>query len=89
PKGTSGAISLQGTLAGVVSAAAIAAAGAWLGLVPMAAVPVITGAATAASLLEGVLGATLEARGMLTNDAVNFVNSAMGAALAMGLWMIA
>lgn len=88
PRGTSGAISLQGTMAGVVSAAALAATGAWLGLVPMAAVPIITGAATVASLLEGVLGATLEARGMLTNDAVNFVNSAMGAALAMWLWMI-
>ena len=88
PQGTSGAISLYGTLAGVASAAALAAAGAWLGLVPMAAVPVVTVAATVASLLEGVLGATLEARGMLTNDAVNFVNSAMGAALAMWLWMI-
>jgi len=88
PRGTAGAISLQGTLAGAVSAAAIAATGAWLGLVPMAAVPVITVAAIVASLLEGVLGATLEARGMLTNDAVNLVNSAMGAALAMWLWTI-
>ena len=52
------------------------------------AVAVVTGAATVASLLEGVLGATLEARGMLTNDVVNFVNSAMGAALAMWLWVI-
>lgn len=89
PRGTTGAISLQGTMAGVVSAAALAATGAWLGLVPMSAVAIITGAATVASLLEGVLGATLEARGMLTNDAVNFVNSAMGAALAMWLWMVA
>lgn len=89
PRGTTGAISLQGTMAGVVSAATLAATGAWLGLVPMSAVAIITGAATVASLLEGVLGATLEARGMLTNDAVNFVNSAMGAALAMWLWMVA
>ena len=88
PPGTSGAISLQGTLAGVVSAAGLAAVGAWLELVPVAAVPIITVAATVAALLEGVLGATLEARGMLTNDAVNFVNSAMGAALAMWLWTI-
>lgn len=88
PPGTSGAVSLQGTMAGVMSAAALAATGAYLGLIPTTAVAVVTAAATVASLLEGVLGATLEARGMLTNDAVNFVNSAMGAALAMWLWVI-
>jgi uncharacterized membrane protein len=36
--------------------------------------------------MEGVIGATLEARGMLTNDVVNFVNSAMGAGMALLVW---
>jgi uncharacterized membrane protein len=49
----------------------------------MAAVPLVVIAATMASLFEGVIGATIEARGMLTNDAVNFVNSAIGAGLAI------
>jgi len=47
--------------------------------------PVIV-AANAASIVEGVIGATMEARGMLTNDVVNFVNSAMGAGVAMLIW---
>jgi uncharacterized protein (TIGR00297 family) len=86
PPGTSGAVSIEGTLAGVVAAALLAAIGAAMGLVSWVAVPIVAAAATLASLLEGVLGATLEARGMLTNDVVNGVNSAMGAALALWWW---
>jgi uncharacterized membrane protein len=40
-------------------------------------------AATAASLAEGALGATLEARGVLDNNSLNFVNSLIGAALVV------
>lgn len=84
--GTTGAVSLEGTAAGVMSAAGLAALGAWWGVVVWAAVPVITVAATVASLVEGVLGATLEARGILNNDTLNFVNSAIGAGLAILIW---
>jgi uncharacterized protein (TIGR00297 family) len=85
PPGTTGAISLEGTMAGVISAALLAYLGAWMGLIAMSAVPAVVIAATVASLLEGVIGATVEARGILTNDAVNFVNSAIGAGLAIVL----
>ncbi len=88
PRGTTGAVSVEGTLAGVTAAAGLAAAGAWWGLVPWTAVPVITGAATIASLVEGAIGATLEARGILNNDMVNFVNSAMGAGLTLAIWSV-
>jgi len=88
PRGTTGAISLEGTLAGLLSAALLTGFGAWVGLVPVSAVPLVVIAATVASLVEGVIGATVEARGMLTNDAVNFVNSAIGAGLAMLIWSI-
>jgi uncharacterized protein (TIGR00297 family) len=84
--GTTGAVSLEGTLAGVVSAVLLALVGAWMALIPMSAVPLVAAAATMASLIEGVIGATIEARGMLTNDVVNFVNSAIGAALAILIW---
>ena len=86
PPGTTGAVSVQGTIAGVLSAMLLAAIGAWVGLVTVSAVPLVALAATAASLLEGVIGATVEARGMLTNDVVNFVNSAIGAGLALLAW---
>lgn len=84
--GTTGAVSLEGTAAGIVSAAGLAAIGAWGGLVPWLAVPLVTVAATVASLAEGALGTTLEARGILNNDTLNFVNSAIGAAIAVVTW---
>ena len=86
PPGTTGAASIEGTLAGMVSAAGLAAVGAWWGLVPWMAVPLITTAATVASLIEGALGSTLEARGILNNDTLNFVNSAIGAAITVTVW---
>ena len=86
PPGTTGAISLEGTAAGIASAAGLAALGAWWEVVPWVAVPVITLAATVSSLVEGMLGATLEARGILNNDTVNFVNSAIGAGLTLMIW---
>lgn len=87
PRGTTGAVSLEGTAAGVMAAVLLASAGVWMALVPMAAVPIIAIAASVASLIEGVIGATVEAQGMLSNDAVNFVNSAIGAGLAILAWL--
>lgn len=86
PPGTTGAASLEGTLAGAVSAAMIAWMASVLGLIPAAVVPLIAAAATVSSLVEGVLGATLETRGILNNDTLNFVNAALGTALTLGVW---
>lgn len=86
PAGTSGAVSVEGTLAGVVGAAALAATGAALHLVPAAAIAPITIAATLASFAEGWLAVRCEASGHLDNDTLNFLNSVMGAALALLWW---
>lgn len=84
--GTTGAVSTEGTLAGVAAAALLAAAAAALGVIPAWTIGLITTAATVASLIEGALGATLEARGILNNDSLNFVNAAIGAALTVAAW---
>lgn len=84
PPGTSGAISLEGTAAGVASAAILAGLAWQFGLIGGASVPIVAAAATIASLAEGLLGATYEASGVFNNDALNLVNSALGAALAIG-----
>jgi len=84
--GTTGAVSTEGTLAGVAAAAVLAAVASGLGLIPAWTIGLVTAAATAASLIEGALGATLEARGILNNDALNFVNAAIGAALTVAAW---
>jgi uncharacterized protein (TIGR00297 family) len=81
--GTSGAMSLEGTAAGIVGALAIATAAAALGLVPSSALLVIVAAATIGSLVESLLGATLEGPGILNNDALNFLNTGVAAATAI------
>ncbi len=81
--GTPGAVSPEGTLAGVLSAAGLAAAAGLLGLVPWAAVLAVVVAATVAGFLEGVLAAAFEGPGILDNDLLNLLNTASAAALAL------
>jgi uncharacterized protein (TIGR00297 family) len=85
PRGTDGAVSLEGTLAGVGAALAVGALG-WAGaLYPAAGVAIVAAAAFVATTLESLVGATLEKRGLLDNDAVNFLNSLAGALVAAGV----
>jgi len=85
PRGTDGAVSLEGTLAGLAGALAVGALGAAAGLFPAAGIAVVVVAALVATTLESVVGATLEKRGLLDNDAVNFLNSLAGALAAAAL----
>jgi uncharacterized protein (TIGR00297 family) len=86
--GTDGAISLGGTLAGAVAAAAVAAAGAWAlsGGVAMAAVAAAGG--VFGLFFDSLLGATVERRGWLNNDAVNFISTASAAGFALGVMAV-
>jgi uncharacterized protein (TIGR00297 family) len=83
--GTPGAMSLEGTAAGIVAAFALAAAGAALALIPAAAVVAVVVGATAGALVESALGATLEGPGILNNDMLNFINTAVAAAVALAI----
>src|SRR6185436_8171504 len=83
--GTPGAMSLEGTAAGLVAAFALAALGVALGLIPAAALVIVVAAATAGALVESALGATLEGPGILNNDMLNFINTAVAAAVALAL----
>ena len=82
PPGTSGAMSLEGTLAGIVSAFGLAWLAMALHLIPLAGVVAVAIAATMGSLLESFLGATLEGPGVLDNDTLNFINTATAAVVA-------
>jgi uncharacterized protein (TIGR00297 family) len=84
--GTPGAMSLEGTAAGVVAAFGLAALAVELGLVPSWTVIPIVIAATSGSLVESALGATLEGPGILNNDMLNFINTAVAAGVALGLF---
>jgi uncharacterized protein (TIGR00297 family) len=81
--GTSGAISLEGTSAGLLGALGLGILGVATGLVPLAALgPVIAGA-TLGSFAESLMGATLEGPGIVNNDVLNFLNTAIAAATAI------
>jgi uncharacterized protein (TIGR00297 family) len=83
--GTPGAMSAAGTLAGVAGALVLGACGAGLGLMPAASIGVVVVASTAGALVESALAAALEQRGYLTNDLLNFLNTAAAAAIAVAL----
>jgi uncharacterized protein (TIGR00297 family) len=87
PPGTSGAVSVEGTAAGVVAALALASLAAWLGLLyhtnSAAEIVAVAVAATIASFIESALGATLEPKGILNNDLLNFVTTWSAAIIAL------
>jgi uncharacterized protein (TIGR00297 family) len=85
PPGTPGAISLEGTAAGLVCASALATVGAALGLVPRSTLVAIVAGATLGAFAESVLSATLEHRGILNNDILNFLNTGIAAVSAISL----
>jgi uncharacterized protein (TIGR00297 family) len=83
--GTDGAISLAGTLAGTAAAGMVAAAGT-LALRGDWGVFWISFAGGVFGLFfDSLLGATLERRGWLNNDAVNFLSTASAAGFALGV----
>jgi uncharacterized protein (TIGR00297 family) len=81
--GTSGAISFEGTAAGIAGAAGLGLLAMSMGLVPQAALVAVVAGATVGSLAESLLGATLEAPGILNNDMLNFLNTGIAAAAAI------
>ncbi len=83
--GTPGAVSLEGSAAGVIGALVLAAFGAWLGLVPWWMVWAATAGAIAGSVVESALASTLEASRIVNNDVLNFINTASGAAVALAI----
>jgi uncharacterized protein (TIGR00297 family) len=82
-RGTEGAVSLEGTLAGIAASLVIAALGALLGLYPWLGVPAIVVAAFVGTTFESVVGAALEKRQLLDNEALNFLNTLVGALVAV------
>lgn len=85
PPGTEGAVSLEGTLAGVAGASAVAGLGLALGLFGGGAAAIVAAAGVLGGLAESVIGTVAERRGWLDNDQLNALNTALGAAAGWGL----
>lgn len=89
PAGTEGAVSLEGTLAGVLGSAVIALVGWAVGIISPIGMGICLIAAFVATNAESLIGATLQTRwNWLTNEQVNIINTAIGALVAIGLgWL--
>jgi uncharacterized protein (TIGR00297 family) len=84
--GTNGGVSVAGTMAGIAAAAVVVAVGALRhALWPDAAL--VFAAACAGLFFDSVLGATLERRGWLGNDLVNFCSTLFAAAIVL-IWLL-
>ncbi len=83
--GTEGAVSLEGTLAGLGGAAAVAAVGVATGLFGWRAALVVAIAGLLGSLAESLLGTVAEKRGWMDNNLLNATNTAIGALVAVAL----
>jgi uncharacterized protein (TIGR00297 family) len=83
PPGTSGAMSLEGTIAGLLGAALLGGVAIGLNLLAASSLLLVVACATIGSLVESWLGATLEEPGILNNDLLNFINTAVAAAAAV------
>ncbi|MFQ4139541.1 TIGR00297 family protein [Nodosilinea sp. PGN35] len=84
PAGTEGAVSLEGTLAGVVGSAVMALVGWAVGLITPWGIAICLVAALVATTLESLLGATLQTQiEWLTNEVVNGVNTTLGALIGI------
>ncbi|MGK7914771.1 MAG: TIGR00297 family protein [Prochloraceae cyanobacterium] len=89
PRGTEGAVSLEGTVAGILGSIAIAFVGWAVGLINLYGIMICIIAAFIATNIESVIGATVQSRfNWLTNEVVNFFNTAIGAIVAIGIGAI-
>jgi uncharacterized protein (TIGR00297 family) len=86
--GTEGAVSLEGTAAGLLGGAIVGAVGGALGLYVWPLAVVVALAGLLGSLAESVVGTVAERKGWMGNDLLNAFNTAAGAGIGMGLvWM--
>jgi uncharacterized protein (TIGR00297 family) len=76
PPGIDGGISLLGTIAACIGAAAVASGAILSGLVPVEQAAVIIGAGFFGTVVDSLLGAIFERRGWLDNDLVNLLSTA-------------
>ncbi|CAD6230025.1 unnamed protein product [Miscanthus lutarioriparius] len=86
PRGTEGAISIEGTISGILAAVFLAGVGYLLGQVDVSQVAVCVLASQIANYVESYIGATLQDKEgfeWLNNDIVNVLNISIGAILAL------
>jgi uncharacterized protein (TIGR00297 family) len=87
PAGTDGGITILGTMAGLMAGVVLAAVATLGGILTHREmwIPVLSG--FVGMLADSLLGATIQRRGWVSNEAVNFVSTLAAATLAYGILM--
>jgi uncharacterized protein (TIGR00297 family) len=85
PAGTDGGISLFGTIAALAGAACVAVAAVATDLVPVSQIATIILAGFFGTVVDSLLGAVFERRGLLDNDLVNLLSTAAAVGMAWAL----
>nr|GFC59457.1 protein VTE6, chloroplastic [Tanacetum cinerariifolium] len=86
PRGTEGAVSVEGTVAGLLASILLATVGCFLGEIKFAEAVICVLASQIANVGESVIGAVLQDKEgfkWLNNDAVNVINISLGSILAI------
>jgi uncharacterized protein (TIGR00297 family) len=84
--GTDGGVTLLGSVAGISGGAFVAAIGMWALRLSVFQAAIALFAGICGLFFDSVLGATVERRGWVGNDLVNFASTAFAAALAIGIY---
>ena len=82
PPGTDGAVSLAGTVAGVIAAGIVSSVCVLGGLMPPPWLAISAGAGVLGMVADSFLGAWLERRHLVNNDSVNFLSTLLAALAA-------
>jgi uncharacterized protein (TIGR00297 family) len=85
PAGENGGVSLAGSIAGIFSSSLIVALAFALGLCGKGGAGIALAAAVAGNMLDSLLGATIERRGLVTNGIVNFAGTSIAGMLALAI----
>ncbi len=88
PAGTDGGITVSGTMAGLAGGVVIAAVAAGCGMVARREIWIPFVAGFAGMVMDSLMGGTIQRRGWISNQGVNFVATAVAAGMAWGIGMV-